>query len=174
MCPRRGASKVGTRKLTKRNNPAAIAAIEIGLLTTEFIQPNRNPHAGPQARLRYAYPPPASGSAAPSSAQDNAPHSVNRPAVSHARKTMPTEPPAAAIALVTRKIPVPIIVPTTIAEAAHPLRRRTRLVELGGKPSLRLQALFEGFHFRSVCLCLLRPTISFVRNAALARDASAG
>src|SRR5580698_5973742 len=101
------------RKLEKRANPAAIDAAELDSPTVECIQPKRNPQTGPRPRRRYAYCPPASGSAAPNSANDKAPKSESRPPAIHAANTMLVDPPTAAISLGFRKIPVPTMVPTT-------------------------------------------------------------
>src|SRR6266849_5267435 len=69
-----GAATAGIKKLANRAMPAAIDAIEDGRPTMECIQPNMNPHCGPKARRKYAYSPPASGIAAPNSANESAPN----------------------------------------------------------------------------------------------------
>ena len=79
-----GAAITGTNTLKNRANPAAIEAAELDSPTVECIQPNRNPHTGPSPRLRYAYCPPASGIAAPSSANESAPKSDSNPPTIHA------------------------------------------------------------------------------------------
>ena len=48
------------------------------------------------------------------------------PPMIHAAKTMATEPTARAMSLETRKIPVPIVSPMTMAVADHSPRLRTR------------------------------------------------
>src|SRR5271155_44037 len=74
----------GIRKLENRAKPAAIDAAELDSPTVECIQPKRKPQTGPRPFRKYAYCPPASGNAAPSSAKDNAPKSDNNPPAIHA------------------------------------------------------------------------------------------
>src|SRR5579864_9303180 len=75
MCQvKMGVAITGTRNPRNRTRPAAMDAKEEGRPTIECIQPNRNPQAGPKPRRKYAYSPPASGIAAPSSAYDSAPN----------------------------------------------------------------------------------------------------
>src|SRR5215469_9318225 len=114
-----GAATAGIRKLKNRAIPAAIEAIDDGRPTIECIQPKRNPHCGPNPRLKYAYSPPASGIAAPSSANDSAPKTERIAPTIQAANTIETDFPSRAISAGFRKIPVPIIVPTTIAAEAH-------------------------------------------------------
>src|SRR5712691_4080418 len=120
-----GAATAGIKKLANRAMPAAIDAIEDGRPTMECIQPNMNPHCGPKARRRYAYSPPASGIAAPSSAYDSAPNSERIAPTIHAANTTETNRPSRAISAGFRKIPVPIMVPTTIAPEAQAPSPRT-------------------------------------------------
>src|SRR5271163_2549195 len=54
---------------------------------------------------------------APSSAYVSAPKKDNSPPTSHARYTSLAEPTACIISAGTRKIPLPMIVPTTMADA---------------------------------------------------------
>src|ERR1700759_521532 len=114
------------KKLENRASPAAIDAAELDLPTVECIQPKRNPYTGPRPSRRHAYCPPAFGSAAPNSAKLSAPKGERTPPAIHAAYTTLTEPPTDAISLGLRKMPVPIIVPTTIAPAAHGPSARTR------------------------------------------------
>src|ERR1700677_1113724 len=74
----------GIRKLENRAKPAAIDAAELDSPTVECIQPKRKPQTGPRPFRRYAYCPPASGKAAPSSANDSAPKSESSPPAIHA------------------------------------------------------------------------------------------
>src|ERR1700723_1764215 len=120
------------KKLENRANPAAMDAAELDSPTVECIQPNRNPHTGPSPFRKYAYCPPASGNAAPSSAKDSAPNSDSSPPAIHAAYTTLTEPPTDAISLGFRNIPVPTIVPTTMADAAHAPSPRTRSRRFAG------------------------------------------
>src|SRR5580692_1733504 len=123
-----GAPIAGTRKLRNRTNPAPIDASDDGLPTIECIQPNKNPHSGPNPRRKYAYSPPASGIIAPSSANASAPNSDKIPPTIHAAKTTETNRPSRAISAGFKKIPVPIIAPTTIAAEAQAPRPRTRSI----------------------------------------------
>src|SRR4029077_14215768 len=88
-----GTAIAGIRKVENRANPAAIEAAELDSPTVECIQPKRNPYTGPSPRFKYAYCPPASGIAAPSSAKDRAPNCERSPPAIHAALTMLTEPP---------------------------------------------------------------------------------
>src|SRR5262249_5569366 len=83
-----GVATAGIRKLRKRAMPAAIDAIDDGRPTIECIQPNANPQTGPNPRRRYAYSPPASGIAAPSSAKESAPKIERIAPTTHAAKTI--------------------------------------------------------------------------------------
>src|ERR1700678_4150625 len=79
-----GSPIAGIKKLEKRAKPAAIEAAELDSPTVECIQPKRNPQTGPSPFRKYAYCPPASGNAAPSSANDNAPNNDSNPPAIHA------------------------------------------------------------------------------------------
>src|ERR1700724_1138918 len=68
-----GAATAGPKKPKKRSSPAAREDIEAGRPTMECIHPNKKPQTGPKPRRKYAYSPPASGIAAPSSAKASAP-----------------------------------------------------------------------------------------------------
>src|SRR5271169_2020131 len=126
MCTvKSGAATAGKKKLRKRIIPAAIEAAEEGRPTMECIQPNRKPQTGLNPRRRYAYSPPASGIAAPSSAKASAPKMDRSAPTTQAAKTMETKRPSRAISDGFRKIPVPTIVPTTIAAEAHGPSPRT-------------------------------------------------
>src|SRR5208337_1893735 len=120
-----GAATAGRKKLRKRIIPAAIEAAEAGRPTIECIHPNKNPQTCPNPRRKYAYSPPASGIAAPSSAYDSAPKIESTAPTIHAANTIETERPSRAISAGFRKMPVPIIVPTTIAAEAHGPSPRT-------------------------------------------------
>src|SRR3984885_14811876 len=121
-----GAAITGIKKLENRAKPAAIDAAELDSPTVECIHPNRNPHTGPSPLRKYAYCPPASGNAAPNSANESAPNSDSNPPTIHAPYTTLTAPPPAAISPGFKKIPVPTIVPITMAAAAHGPSARIR------------------------------------------------
>src|ERR1700693_2056304 len=85
MCHEKiGRARAGMTKPENRAKPAAIEAAELDSPTVECIQPKRNPQTGPRPFRKYAYWPPASGSAEPSSANDRAPNSDNSPPIIHA------------------------------------------------------------------------------------------
>src|SRR5271163_2448271 len=126
MCTvKSGAATAGKRKLRNLISPAAIEDRELGRPTMECIQPKRKPHSGPNPRRKYAYSPPASGIMAPNSAKDMAPKSERMAPTIHAAKTMETERPSRAISAGLRKMPVPIMVPTTMAAEDQAPRPRT-------------------------------------------------
>src|SRR5229473_2754627 len=126
MCNVRiGVATAGKRNPRKRTNPAAIEDAEEGRPTMECIQPKRNPHTGPKPRRRYAYSPPASGIIAPNSEYESAPKSERIAPTIQAAKTTETKRPSRAISAGLRKIPVPIMVPTTIAPEAQAPSSRT-------------------------------------------------
>src|SRR5215472_4184049 len=120
-----GVATAGIKNPTKRIIPAAIDEADDGRPTMECIQPNKKPQAGPKPRRRYAYSPPASGMAAPSSANDSAPKIERIAPTIQAAKTTDTLRPSRAISAGFRKMPVPIMVPTTMATEAQGPRPRT-------------------------------------------------
>src|SRR5207248_5996370 len=98
-----------------------MAAIDAGLITTPLVQPYRYPQTGPYARVRYTYCPPASGSAAPSSATDSAPSRDTTPPTTQTRIAGPVAWSPPAMALGTMKIADAMIVPTLIiVESSRP------------------------------------------------------
>src|ERR1700692_2269612 len=90
--------------------------------------------------------------AAPSSAKDNAPKTDSTAPTTHAAKTTETVRPSRAISAGFRKIPVPIIVPMTIAAEAHAPSPRTssrRFSVIGirrGSKSSRQKIHLSRFH----------------------------
>src|SRR5260370_14552178 len=80
---------------------------------------------GPKPRRRYAYSPPASGIMEPNSRRENARKMERIAPMIHAAKTTETLRLTRAISAGFRKIPVPIIVPTTMAAEAHAPSPRT-------------------------------------------------
>src|SRR5271169_717836 len=79
--------------------------------------------------------------AAPSSAKERAPKRERIAPTIHAAKTTETVRPSRAISAGLRKMPVPIIVPTTMAPEAHAPSPRTSSVVFR---SLRAQRLLSG------------------------------
>lgn len=79
------------------------------------------------------WPRPVPGYIDPSSAKDRAPNSVRSPPSTHTHSTGPSESTWAAMELGSRKIPEPMIVPTTTAHASktfNSLRRPNGETEL--------------------------------------------
>jgi hypothetical protein len=72
--------------------------------------------------------PPDPGYIDPSSANDRAPHMVRNPPTNHTSNTAAKECRRAAMMLGTRKIPDPMVVPTTTATAS---KRFNSLCKLG-------------------------------------------
>src|SRR5579859_4767158 len=70
------------------------------------------------------YSPPACGFIAPSSAYVRAPQIESRPPMIQAANTSLTEPTACIISVGTRKMPLPMTIPTTTAAAWLVVRRR--------------------------------------------------
>src|SRR5438876_59636 len=80
--------------------------------------------------------PPASGMAAPSSARDSAPASDNTPPTIQTRNRLRTLPTSSATLWGTRKIPDPMIVPTTMAvEPRYPMARTVGELSDEGAPA---------------------------------------
>src|ERR1035438_9945127 len=89
-----GVAITGKRKPRNRTNPAAIEDNDDGLPTIECVHPNKNPHPGPNPRRRYAYSPPASGIAAPNSANESAPNNERIATTIQAANTPDTNRPS--------------------------------------------------------------------------------
>src|SRR5437762_5443163 len=98
-------------------------------MTRNPVQPYMNPQIGPYASRRYAYCPPASGYAAPSSATERAPSSETAPPTIHTRIISAAPGTSAATSAGTMKIAVAIIVPTLIIVASNRPSSRLRSVE---------------------------------------------
>src|ERR1019366_6475271 len=94
--------------------PAAIAPLAI---ISHVIHPRRNAGSGPNASRTYTYPPPACGSIAPSSAYVSAPASATTPPSVHTPSTHGALGRARAVSAGVKKIPLPMIPPTTSSAA---------------------------------------------------------
>ena len=171
-----GAATAGRKNARKRIIPAAIDAADDGRPTIECIHPNKYPHTGPNPRRRYAYSPPASGIAAPNSAYESAPNSDSNPPTIHATNTTEMLRPSRAISAGFRNIPVPIIVPTTMAAEAHGPSPRTSSrrfsliplpLECGGSPPLFHRLIFTSTCHRAITEACNRPSPKFVIPPAL-------
>src|SRR3989475_1361304 len=130
---------VGSSATNWRRYPAnatASVATDPVEITQNSVQPSRKAGSAPKASRTYAYAPPASGSMAPSSPYVTAPSSASTPPSPHARRAYPTSPPASrSTAPGTRKIPEPIVVPTTMKIRSR--KRRVRASEAPGTAALR-------------------------------------
>jgi len=118
-----GAATAGTKNPQKRRSPAAIEAIEAGRPTMECIPRTGSPKPvrGLVANRHIAS---ASGIAAPSSAKASAPKSDRIPPAIHAAKTNCDRARVGSHFGGLEEMPVPIIVPTTIAADVHGPRPR--------------------------------------------------
>src|SRR2546427_4950812 len=103
-----------TNAATYRGNAAASVASDPLPMTRNIVQPYRNAGSGPNASFKYAYSPPESGFAAPSSANVSAPSSDSTPPTIHAASAMPPEPASRTTPPGVRKIPDPMTVPTVM------------------------------------------------------------
>src|SRR6516225_8437422 len=93
--------------------------------TVNSDQPHRKAAAGPYASRRNTYWPPVEGNAAPSSAHANAPKNEITPASIHTLMINDIESKLRATRFGTRKMPPPIMIPTTIAIESPSESRRT-------------------------------------------------
>src|SRR5689334_19272188 len=82
-------------------------------------QPHRKAVIRPYASRKYTYGPPACGSSAASSASDSDPDSVAAPPSSHTAIIAPNDGTLASMLLTFKKMPLPMIEPTTIITASN-------------------------------------------------------
>src|SRR6266498_1186908 len=90
------------------------AAIAAGYIANPSHQPTTNPMRRPNASRAYTYLPPAWGWRVASSAKHNAPASASTPPSSQATNVSQGRPSCRATNPGVRKIPEPIMMPTTI------------------------------------------------------------
>src|ERR1035438_4023943 len=81
--------------------------------TVKNDQPQRNAASGPYASRRNTYCPPVEGNAVPSSAHASAPMNEITPAATHTPMIADAEGKLRATRFGTRKMPPPIMIPTT-------------------------------------------------------------
>jgi hypothetical protein len=93
---------------------------------SSVIHPKRNARVAPYASRRYTYTPPARGNAAAGSARASAPHTVMTPPAIQTTAMPRIDPVSVATVLGTRKIPLPMTLPVTIATAVQKPRRGGR------------------------------------------------
>src|ERR1043165_8426041 len=97
----------------------ASQASDAGRLTRKEVHPQRNPSIGPHASRRKTYCPPVAGIIAPSSAYASAPKNERTPVKIQIAMIHVAEGNCCATTFGTRKIPAPMMVPTTIAVESH-------------------------------------------------------
>src|SRR6185312_8840501 len=95
-------------------------------MSSSDIQPYRNAGSPPNDSRMYTYGPPACGSSAPSSAYVSAPAKPTSPPNAQIAMTQPAEGSAMAASDGVKKMPLPMIPPTTIMAAEKtPSSRRS-------------------------------------------------
>src|SRR5262245_15245245 len=87
--------------------------------TQNSVQPHRNAAGLPYASRRETYGPPARGIIAASSASASDPHNVTRPIPIHTLMIGPNDRNGPATSPIFRKIPEPMIEPTTTITASN-------------------------------------------------------
>src|SRR6516162_1748697 len=90
----------------------AIAPRAEARMTTSSVHPNRNAGNGPYASSRYANTPPERGNAPASSATVRVPHTAMTPPSTQQNNMGPGNCSCAATVAGTRKMPLPIVMPT--------------------------------------------------------------
>src|ERR1035437_1630625 len=104
----------------------ATAAIAPLAIISQVIHPRRNAGSRPNASRTYTYPPPASGSIAPSSAYVSAPARATTPPSAHTPSTHGALGSARAVSAGGKKDPPPMIPPPTSRTAAEKSRSSLR------------------------------------------------
>src|SRR6266545_6800646 len=96
-------------------------------MTHSSAHANRNAGSGPNDSRTNTYTPPERGNAAASSEYVSAPHSTTTPPTIQARRKSGTSSMRCATPAGVRKMPLPIVEPTSTATALHrPSRRESR------------------------------------------------
>src|SRR6185503_4215929 len=98
-------------------NTVAIAPRAEARIIVNSDQPNRNAGRRPHPSRRYTNTPPVCGSAPASSARVKAPQSVKKPPSAQSNRYKPSSGTLAAMPAGERKIPVPMVEPTSTAIA---------------------------------------------------------
>src|SRR5581483_5333381 len=112
--------------------------------TASSDQPKRKAGSGPNPSSRKAKMPPERGKSAASSAYVSAPARATSPPSSQAARTGPGPSSVAATVAGTRKIPLPMDVPTSTATRLHSPRRRGRRSPQGSEPIVIPGGSFAG------------------------------
>ena len=117
---------IGTKRARYPAKLSATAAIAPLAMRSRIIHPCRNATSGPNASRMYTYGPPASGSIAPSSAKVSAPASATRPPPAQTPRIHADVGSARPTSAGVKKIPLPMMPPTTSNDAdASPSSRRS-------------------------------------------------
>src|SRR2546423_11114126 len=95
-------------------------------MSSSSVHPNRNAGSRPKPSRTYTYTPPERGSIAASSAYVSAPHSASSPPSTHTTSMSTGSGTRPAITAGVRKIPPPMVEPTSTATALHRPSRRGR------------------------------------------------
>src|SRR5437879_8044082 len=132
--PRTGVREAGQERSRARNSAAAtpMAAIAAPFTPTLSIHPTTNAARRPNASRAYTYFPPARGYRVVSSEKHSAPSKAITPPSTQATKVSPGRPRRAATIPGVRKIPEPIVIPTTIASPSPRRSERLRSVMRAG------------------------------------------
>src|SRR5207245_1045637 len=132
--PKTGVREAGQERSRARNSAAAtpMAAIAAPFTPTLSIHPTTNAARRPNASRAYTYCPPARGYRVVSSEKHSAPSKAITPPSTQATKVSPGRPRRAATIPCVRKIPEPIVIPTTIASPSPRRSERLRSVMRAG------------------------------------------
>src|SRR5207245_478377 len=132
--PRAGVRDADQERSRARNSAAAtpMAAIAAPFTPTLSIHPTTNAARRPKASRAYTYFPPARGCRVASSEKHSAPSNAITPPSTQATKVSPGRPSRAATIPGVRKIPEPIVIPTTIASPSPRRSERLRSVMRAG------------------------------------------
>src|SRR5256885_5236800 len=95
-------------------------------MSSSSVQPNRNAGSRPKPSRTYTYTPPERGNIAASSAYVSAPHNASSPPTPHTKSISTGSGARPAITAGVRKIPPPMVEPTSTATALHSPSRRGR------------------------------------------------
>ncbi len=103
-----------------------IAPYAPGRITHSSAHANKNAGSRPNDSRTNTYTPPERGNAAASSAYVSAPHNTTTAPTTHASRNRGTSSMRCATLAGVRKMPLPIVEPTSTATALHRPRRRVK------------------------------------------------
>src|SRR5512147_2065450 len=107
-------------------NTVATAPVAEARISTSCDQPNRNPASDPHPSRRNVYQPPVRGNVATSSATESAPHKEITPPTNQTPSINAGSGTRDATTEGVRKMPDPMVMPTTRPVADQKPRRRAR------------------------------------------------